>query len=141
LTDILGLKVKKCQQLTKMDFFEIFLDSGPYVSCHAIWITFEIDQDRLTSASANIDLDRSRSIHLSLEWSLLGLGDRSGVDVWPREFWVFHRFSRIKARTRKWISGYSFNWIEYFDLGGVYWLPGYILSLIGPFLNFWILRS
>ena len=42
---------------------------------------------------------------------------------------------------RKWIFGYLLNVIGYFNLGGVGRLPGYILSLIGPFWNFWIFRS
>ena len=37
--------------------------------------------------------------------------------------------------------GYLLNGIGYFNLGGVYRLPGYILSLVGTFLTFWILKS
>ena len=57
------------------------------------------------------------------------------------EFRLFCRFSRFKVPAKKWILGYLFNYVEYFDLGRVSRLPGHILSLIWPFLNFWILRS
>ena len=57
------------------------------------------------------------------------------------EFRLFWRFSRFKVRTKKSILSYLFNLIEYFDSRGVDRLPGYILSLTGPFLSFWILRS
>ena len=57
------------------------------------------------------------------------------------DFRLFPRFSKFEVRARKSISGYLLNVIGYFNLGGVDRLPGYILSLVGPFLNFWILRS
>ena len=57
------------------------------------------------------------------------------------EFRLFPRFSKFEVRARKSILGYLLNVIGYFNLGGVGRLPGYILSLTGPFLNFWILRS
>jgi len=41
---------------------------------------------------------------------------------------------------RKLLLCYLLNTIKYFHLERVYRLPGYNLSLIGPSLNFWILR-
>ena len=63
----------------------------------------------------------------------------SDITYW--QFWLFYRFSKIEVRAKKWILGFLFNLIEYFNLEEVGRLPGYILSLVGPFLNFWILRS
>ena len=61
----------------------------------------------------------------------------SDITCW--QFWLFYRFSKIEARAKKWILGYIFNLIEYSNLEGVGSIQGYIL--IGPFLNFWVLRS
>ena len=49
------------------------------------------------------------------------------------EFWLFRCFSGIKVQT--WMSTAVF-WvtsIEYYNLGGVYWLLGYVLCLIWTF--------
>ena len=54
---------------------------------------------------------------------------------------VIYRFSKIEVRAKKWILGYLFNLVEYFNLGRVGRLPGHILSFIRPFLNFWIVLS
>ena len=56
-------------------------------------------------------------------------------------FWSFFRFSKFEVLAKKSILGYLLNGIGYFKLGGVYRLPGYILSLVGTFFTFWILKS
>ena len=79
------------------------------------------------------------SMHLSISPIAIQFSFTIWHNIW--QFWLFYRFLKIEVRAKKWILGYLFNLIEYFNVEGVDWLPGYILSLIGPFLNFWILRS
>ena len=57
------------------------------------------------------------------------------------EFWSFPRFIKFEALVRKSILGYLLDSIGCFNLGGAFRLLDYIISLIGPFLNFWILKS
>ena len=51
-------------------------------------------------------------------------------------FWSFLRFWKFEVLAKKSILGYLLNGIGYFNLGGVYRLPGYILSLVETFLTF-----
>ena len=58
-----------------------------------------------------LDPPQSRNCHFLISQTML-------VKIYW-EFWVFYRFSRIKALTRMSISGYPFNLIECFNLGGI----------------------
>ena len=51
------------------------------------------------------------------------------------QFWVFQRFSKVKQKMAT--PAYPLYFIRYFNLGGVYWLPGYILRL----KHFWAFGS
>ena len=117
-------EIQKCQYFQKFWIFSTFL---AFKSRKGIFLTGKF------AFGLKLDPQQSRIWHFSFSKTIM-------VEIYW-EFRLFPRFSKFEIRTRKSILGYLLNVIGYFNLGGVGRLPGYILSLIGPFLNFWILRS
>ena len=117
-------EIQKCQYF---QIFWIFFQFLAFKSKKGIFFTGK------TAFSLKLDPQQSRIWHFSFSKTIM-------VKIYW-EFRLFPRFSKFEVRARKSILGYLLIAIGYFDLGGVYGLPGHILSHVGPFLNFWILRS
>ena len=123
-TKVSFTEIQKCQYFQR---FWISFEFLTFKSKKGIFFTGK------TAFSLKSDPQQSRIRHFSFSKTIM-------FKIYS-EFHLFPRFSKFEVRARKSILGYLFNLIEYFKLRRLGRLPGYILSLTGPFLNSWILRS
>ena len=123
-TKVSFTEIQKCQYFQR---FWISFEFLTFKSKKGIFFTGK------TAFSLKSDPQQSRIRHFSFSKTIM-------FKIYS-EFHLFPRFSKFEVRARKSILGYFFNVIRYCNLGGVSRLQGYILSLVGLFWNFWILRS